>query len=71
LKIYLKLGEIYSKYGEHKESEYYYSRILRKQSNSLVIKDEEYLWSWGRETFYLIDNLEERIELQQKGYQDL
>lgn len=71
LRIYLKLGEIYSKYGDHKESEFYYSRILRKQSTATIIRDEDYLWHWGREIFYLVDTLEENGEFQVRGYQDL
>lgn len=71
LRAYLRLGEIYARYGDHQESEYYYSRILRKQSTAAVVRDEEYLWQWGREMFYLVDSLEERGEQQARGYKDL
>jgi hypothetical protein len=71
LRAYLKLGEIYARYGDHKESEYYFSRILRKQTGTANIRDEEYLWQWGREVFFLVDSLEEKLETQQKSYQDL
>lgn len=40
LRCYLKLGEAYSRYGDHKESEFYFSRILRKQTSSANIRDE-------------------------------
>lgn len=71
LRVYLKLGEIYARYGDHKESEYYFSRILRKQTATAAIRDEEYLWQWGREVYYLVDSLEDKVELQLKSYQDL
>lgn len=73
VKIYYKLGEIYAKYGDHKESELYFSKILRKQSSGVVvIKDEDYLWQWGRQVFYLIDNENESsYQIPLKGYQDL
>lgn len=42
--------------GDHKESEHFYSRIIRKQAINQVIREEELLPNWGRELFYMIDD---------------
>ena len=42
--------------GDHKDSERFYSKILRKQNNKVWIKDEDLFPAWGKELFYMIDD---------------
>jgi len=42
--------------GDHKESEKFYSKIIRKQTNQDVIKDQDLFPLWGKEMYYMIDD---------------
>ena len=42
--------------GDHKDSERFYSKILRKQANATYIRDEDLFPVWGKELFYMIDD---------------
>ena len=42
--------------GDHKDSERFYSKILRKQANAAYIRDEDLFPVWGKELFYMIDD---------------
>jgi hypothetical protein len=56
VRTYFKLGELLASIGDHKESERFYARIIRKQTSQNVIRDEDLFPLWGREMFYLIDD---------------
>lgn len=56
VRAYFKLGEILAQIGDHRESEHYYSKIIRKQTSNQIIREEELLPNWGKELFYLIDD---------------
>jgi hypothetical protein len=42
--------------GDHKDSEKFYSRIIRRQTNQEFIKDHDLFPLWGRELYYMIDD---------------
>lgn len=42
--------------GDHKDSERFYSRIIRRQTKGEIIREDQLLTAWGKELFYLIDD---------------
>lgn len=55
MKVYFKLGEAIAEIGDHRDSERFYSKVIRRQAHG-VISDEELFPVWGRELFYMIDD---------------
>jgi hypothetical protein len=56
VKAYQKLGDLLAQCGDHKESEFYYAKIIRKQTGQQIVREEELLPAWGREMFFAIDD---------------
>ena len=48
VKAYLKLGEQLAQLGDHKESDHYYCKIMRRAKNQNVVKEEDLLPAWGK-----------------------
>lgn len=47
---------MFAQLGDHKESETYYSKIIRRQTSQIIVKDEDYMPTWGKEMFYSIED---------------
>ena len=56
MKTYFKLGEMLANIGDHKDSERFYAKIIRKQTQKVFVKDEDLFPPWGKELFYMIDD---------------
>ena len=42
--------------GDHKDSERFYSKIIRKQGQHNYVREEDLFPVWGKELFYMIDD---------------
>ena len=42
--------------GDHKDSERFYAKIIRKQGLHSYVRDEDLFPVWGKELFYMIDD---------------
>ena len=56
VKTYFKIGEILANIGDHKDSERFYAKIIRKQGQHNYVRDEDLFPVWGKELFYMIDD---------------
>ena len=71
VRTYFKIGELCADYGDHVESEQFFSKILRRQSGAIYIRDEDYFSRWSREMFYFLDAAPKKNFSEQRSYQDL